>query len=215
MGFKRNSLDGLAKTYEELGQTYERLSHTQAGPDAVLALYGMPVPRQVKERWPMLHLSKDYVEALCSLEPHILCEASVFCPAGDAVLASVVLEALKDTQKLRVFNMHAICKQLELLKTLQEQVLRLAGAASYIEEPLVNIDRRKKTVTTKDGKTLHYSKLVLAAAWRCICFLEALQAGIWTNQTLKLMELPLLPLVTSVEQQTYYATPEGILTQEK
>eukprot|EP00913_Durusdinium_trenchii_P031077 g29102.t1 len=84
VGFDRRSLDGLAKTYEELGQSYERLSH-----------------RQVAERWPMLRLSDDYVEA------------SVFCPAGDAVLASVV------------------------------------------------------------------------------------------------MGLPLLPLVTSVEQQTYYATPEG------
>ena len=30
VGFKRNSLDGLAKTYEELGQSYERLSHSQA-----------------------------------------------------------------------------------------------------------------------------------------------------------------------------------------
>lgn len=30
VGFDRRSLDGLAKTYEELGQSYERLSHRQA-----------------------------------------------------------------------------------------------------------------------------------------------------------------------------------------
>lgn len=35
------------------------------------------------------------------------------------------------------------------------------------------------------------------------------KAGIWTNQVLHAMQLPSLPLVTSVEQQTYYATPEG------
>ncbi|CAK9105250.1 unnamed protein product [Durusdinium trenchii] len=143
VGFDRRSLDGLAKTYEELGQSYERLSH-----------------RQVAERWPMLRLSDDYVEA------------SVFCPAGDAVLASVVLEALK------------------------EQVQQLGGPAAYVESPVVSIDRAKKTVTTEDGKTIAYSKLVLAG-------------GIWSNQILSLMGLPLLPLVTSVEQQTYYATPEG------
>ncbi|CAK9092064.1 unnamed protein product [Durusdinium trenchii] len=95
-----------------------------------------------------------------------------FCPAGDAVLASVVLEALK------------------------EQVQQLGGPAAYVESPVVSIDRAKKTVTTEDGKTIAYSKLVLAG-------------GIWSNQILSLMGLPLLPLVTSVEQQTYYATPEG------
>jgi len=36
-----------------------------------------------------------------------------------------------------------------------------------------------------------------------------LEAGIWTNHVLKAMDLALLPLVTSIEQQTYYATPEG------
>lgn len=34
-------------------------------------------------------------------------------------------------------------------------------------------------------------------------------AGIWTNKVLQAMDLPLLPLVTSVEQQTYYNTPTG------
>lgn len=142
VGFTRESLDSLAETYEELGQSYERLTH-----------------RQVAQRWPMLQLSKEYVEA------------SVFCPNGDAVLASVVLETLK------------------------EQLIRLA-LAQYMEQAVLEIDRTKKTVTLEDGRSIKYSKLVVAA-------------GIWTNHVLKAMDLALLPLVTSIEQQTYYATPEG------
>lgn len=142
VGFTRESLDSLAETYEELGQSYERLTH-----------------RQVAQRWPMLQLSKEYVEA------------SVFCPNGDAVLASVVLDTLK------------------------EQLIRLA-LAQYMEQAVLEIDRNKKTVTLEDGRSIKYSKLVVAA-------------GIWTNHVLKAMDLALLPLVTSIEQQTYYATPEG------
>lgn len=37
------------------------------------------------------------------------------------------------------------------------------------------------------------------------------KAGIWTNSVLRAADLPLLPLVTSIEQQTYYATPEGLV----
>ncbi|CAJ1370915.1 unnamed protein product, partial [Effrenium voratum] len=140
VGFQRGSLDDLANTYQKLGQKYERLNHAE-----------------VQKRWPMLQLSKDYVEA------------SVYCERGDAVCASVVLEALK------------------------EQVQK---SAHYVEEPVVRIDRDRKMVTTADGKTQAYSKVVVAA-------------GIWTNKVLQAMDLPLLPLVTSVEQQTYYNTPTG------
>ena len=48
--------------------------------------------------------------------------------------------------------------------TPQEQVQQLGGPAAYVESPVVSIDRAKKTVTTEDGKTIAYSKLVLAAA---------------------------------------------------
>ena len=65
-----------------------------------------------------------------------------------------------------------------------------------VDDPVVQIDRQRKTVTTADGSVIPYSKLVVAA-------------GIWTNRTLRKMSLPLLPLVTSIEQQTYYSTPPG------
>jgi len=143
VGFQRGSLDRLAKTYEDLGQSYQRLTH-----------------REVAQRWPTLQLTKDYVEA------------SVFCSAGDAVLASVVLEVLKD----------------QLLSS---------PMVGYLEgEAVISIDRKKKTLSLADGRSIRYSKLVLAA-------------GIWTNSVLRAADLPLLPLVTSIEQQTYYAAPEG------
>ncbi|CAE7419704.1 PIPOX [Symbiodinium sp. CCMP2592] len=144
VGFKRESLDKLAQTYDRLAQPYQRLSH-----------------HEVRQRWPMLQLSSEYVEA------------SVYCPLGDAVCAGVVLEALKD------------------------QILRHGGPAALVDDPVVQIDRQGKTVTTADGAVIPYSKLVIAT-------------GIWTNRTLQKMSLPLLPLVTSIEQQTYYSTPPGM-----
>ena len=45
---------------------------------------------------------------------------------------------------------------------LEEEVERLGGPSAYVEAPVVRIDRRKKTVTTEDGRTIAYSKLVLA-----------------------------------------------------
>eukprot|EP00438_Fugacium_kawagutii_P022621 Skav213710 [mRNA] locus=scaffold549:29446:35373:+ [translate_table: standard] len=86
-----------------------------------------------------------------------------------------------------------------MVRNEEEQLLRKAEASSaeYLEgDAVVSVDRSKKIVTLEDGRKIRYSKLVLAA-------------GIWTNQVLHAMQLPLLPLVTSVEQQTYYATPEG------
>ena len=65
-----------------------------------------------------------------------------------------------------------------------------------VDDPVVQIDRQGKTVITADGAVIPYSKLVIAT-------------GIWTNRTLQKMSLPLLPLVTSIEQQTYYSTPPG------
>ncbi|CAE7620350.1 solA [Symbiodinium natans] len=143
VGFKRESLDKLAETYDRLAQPYQRLTHSE-----------------VRQRWPMLQLSSQYVEA------------SVYCPLGDAVCAGVVVESLKD------------------------QVQTHAGATAMVDEPVVCIDRQKKTVTTADGSVIPYSKLVVAT-------------GIWTNCTLQKMSLPLLPLVASIEQQTYYSIPEG------
>ena len=70
-----------------------------------------------------------------------------------------------------------------------------------VDDPVVQIDRQGKTVITADGAVIPYSKLVIAT-------------GIWTNRTLQKMSLPLLPLVTSIEQQTYYSTPPGKTEQE-
>ncbi|CAE7463747.1 soxA [Symbiodinium pilosum] len=144
VGFKRRSLDRLAETYDRLAQPYQRLTH-----------------HEVQQRWPMLQLSSEYVEA------------SVYCPLGDAVCVPVVLEALKD----------------DMLKHL--------GAASLVDETVVQVDRQGKTVTTADGTVIPYSKLVVAT-------------GIWTNSMMQKMSLPLLPLITSIEQQTYYSVPEGM-----
>ncbi|CAK9037817.1 unnamed protein product [Durusdinium trenchii] len=140
---RKDLLDNLAKTYEDLGQPYERLNH-----------------KQVEQRWPVLQLTTDYVQA------------SVYCPEGDAVALGVVMETLKD------------------------QIHTLAGPAAYIDESVVSIDRQKKTVTTEDGTVISYSKLVLAA-------------GIWTNGLLQKMNLSLLPLVATIEQNTYYAPSKG------
>jgi len=46
----------------------------------------------------------------------------------------------------------------------QEQLIRLA-LAQYMEQAVLEIDRTKKTVTLEDGRSIKYSKLVVADAW--------------------------------------------------
>jgi len=71
-----------------------------------------------------------------------------------------------------------------------------AGAELHEAEGVEAIDRQRRTVTTSDGRTLRYSRLVLAS-------------GPWTNQTLTRCGLPLLPLVISNEQTLDFGEADG------
>jgi glycine/D-amino acid oxidase-like deaminating enzyme len=70
------------------------------------------------------------------------------------------------------------------------------GAEWFCGEAVVAIDRRRKVVTTEDGKDISYSKLVLCC-------------GAWTNKLLQLSGLPLMPIVVSNEQNLYYDKSTG------
>lgn len=71
-----------------------------------------------------------------------------------------------------------------------------AGAVLHEAEAVEAIDRQRRTVTTSEGRTLPYSRLVLAS-------------GPWTNQTLARCGLPLLPLVVSNEQTLDFGEADG------
>eukprot|EP00927_Polykrikos_kofoidii_P077215 TRINITY_DN74182_c0_g1_i1.p1 TRINITY_DN74182_c0_g1~~TRINITY_DN74182_c0_g1_i1.p1 ORF type:complete len:462 (+),score=71.23 TRINITY_DN74182_c0_g1_i1:66-1451(+) len=68
--------------------------------------------------------------------------------------------------------------------------------ATLIHEAVAHIDRKRKTIVTEAGTEVCYTKLVLAT-------------GIWTNALLQVMDLPLLPLVVSVEQTMNFLCAPG------
>lgn len=61
------------------------------------------------------------------------------------------------------------------------------GAEWHEDERVIEIDRRRRVVTTSEGRALQYDRLV------CTC-------GPWTNRLLQDAGLPLLPLFVSNEQ---------------
>lgn len=70
------------------------------------------------------------------------------------------------------------------------------GAVLHMDDPVVKIDRKSKTVTTSKGIVCPYDTLVIAA-------------GPWTNAMLKSANLSLLPLVISNEQAVYLQPKKG------
>jgi len=70
------------------------------------------------------------------------------------------------------------------------------GATLHLDDAVVKIDRRAKTVTTQKGVVCKYDTLIVAS-------------GPWTNATLSLANLSLLPLVVSNEQAVYLQMKAG------
>ena len=64
------------------------------------------------------------------------------------------------------------------------------GAVFYTSERVVTIDRGRRLVQTDCGREVRYAAIVLAS-------------GPWTNRTLGVANLPLLPLFVSAEQLLY------------
>ena len=71
------------------------------------------------------------------------------------------------------------------------------GATLHLDDAVVKIDRKNKTVTTQKGVVCEYDSLVVAA-------------GPWTNATLSKAKLSLLPLVISNEQAVYLQPKKGV-----
>jgi glycine/D-amino acid oxidase-like deaminating enzyme len=71
------------------------------------------------------------------------------------------------------------------------------GATLHLDDAVVKIDRKNKTVTTQKGVICEYDSLVVAA-------------GPWTNATLSKAKLSLLPLVISNEQAVYLQSKKGV-----
>jgi len=70
------------------------------------------------------------------------------------------------------------------------------GARVLTGESLVSCDTSKRVVTTDEGRQFHYDRLVLCC-------------GPWSNQALKMCGLAQLPLVVSIEQQSYFEAFPG------
>jgi len=71
------------------------------------------------------------------------------------------------------------------------------GATLHLDDAVVKIDRKAKKVTTQKGVVCEYDSLVVAS-------------GPWTNATLALGGLSLLPLVISNEQAVYLQMRNGV-----
>ena len=71
------------------------------------------------------------------------------------------------------------------------------GAVLHLDDAVAKIDRKARTVTTQKGVVCGYDKLVVAS-------------GPWTNATLALADLSMLPLVISNEQAVYLQPREGV-----
>ena len=67
------------------------------------------------------------------------------------------------SQRLVLKNIISNNRDIPEVSTLQEQLIRLA--AQHVEQAVLEIDRKKKTVTLEDGRRIKYSKLVVADAW--------------------------------------------------
>ena len=81
-----------------------------------------------------------------------------------------------------------------------ESMLELAekrGATLHLDDAVVSINRKAKTVTTQKGVVCPYDVLILAA-------------GPWTNAMLQAAGLGLLPLAISNEQAVYLQTKKGV-----
>ncbi|CAJ1329549.1 unnamed protein product [Effrenium voratum] len=70
------------------------------------------------------------------------------------------------------------------------------SGVEYEEDAVVSIDRRSKTVTTRDGREIRYHKLVITA-------------GPWTNKVLQSAQLDGLPMIVSNEQTVEFLAKDG------
>jgi glycine/D-amino acid oxidase-like deaminating enzyme len=102
---------------------------------------------------------------------------------------------LADTQAAVFQKDTAIVKAEEAVQLMLDLSER-KGAILHMDDPVVQIDRQNKTVTTQKGAVCPYDTLVIAA-------------GPWTNAMLKTAKLSLLPLVISNEQAVYLQPKKG------
>lgn len=119
-------------------------------------LLGIPIK---KNNWELRNLLKKMLKNI-GWWKHVEYKILLFFPH---YFGYCWLNIMSNLRNLPRFVVNIFSPQ-QLDQAPQEQLIRLA-LVQYMEQAVLEIDRTKKTVTLEDGRSIKYSKLVVADAW--------------------------------------------------